>query len=308
MKIGFDFGSKNISYAVLDNGEIVEKATINHNGNVTGIFSNIIDALYQKYQQKNIETLGISGSIDLHNYKVIDPVLASVEANKFLKTGCQNILSIGCETFYLIILDENFNYIEHTVNSDCASGTGSFIDQQAERLGFSTEQLAQKARDFTGSVPSIATRCAVFAKSDIIHAQAQGFNKDSIAAGICEGVARNVLSNVIKGRKLSGNLLMIGGVSQNEKIITQIRQAIDTEIKIAESSTYFNAIGAALLGTKENLNIDDVLNRMQKERELRDKLSISLTQYPDFDADENFVENDVEVTLYQPLNDIQYQV
>ncbi len=308
MKIGFDFGSKNISYAVINENSVIESGSCSHDGDTTGTFTNLLSDIYKKFPKDDIETFGITGSIDLHGLRVIDPILSSVEANKFLKTGCRNILSIGSESFYLIKLDENYNYIEHVINPDCASGTGSFIVQQAERLGFSVEELAQMAHAFDAAVPSISTRCAVFAKSDIIHSQAQGFSKEAIAAGICEGVARTVLQNTLKGKKLIGDALFIGGVSSNKKIISEISKSIGIPVKVIEHSPVFNAIGAACIGMENDLNIDKVLYKMKINREERDKLQINVTQYPDFSLDKTYISDGIEITAYEDIESGNYSV
>lgn len=306
MRLGIDIGSKNVSYALLHNTSIVDKNSIAHNGDITGTIGMIV----RKLAVHPIETYGLSGSLDLPGIPIIDPVPALVEANKYLNTGARNILSIGCETFCLIILDENGNYKEHNVNSECASGTGSFIDQQAERLGYTTEELADKAYAYTGKTPSIASRCAVFAKSDIIHAQAQGFDKKAIAGGICEGVTRCVLANVIKGRDLLDGILICGGVSQNKKVTTEIGTQLHKPVMVREESPYLNAIGAAILADRDSIDLDALQRAMKKQRELRDRLEIKLTEYPDFDADTHFVENGVEITIYKELiedNDRLYE-
>ncbi len=215
-----------------------------------------------------------------------------------MKTEVRNILSIGCESFYMIRLDEDFNYVEHFVNSDCASGTGSFIDQQAERLGFGTEELAEKAFAFEGSSPSIATRCAVFAKSDIIHAQAQGFSKEAISSGLCEGVTRSVLANTVKGRELSGSVLFIGGMSRNRKIVAEISNTLDRDVRVHENGLFFNAIGAAALGELPWEKSRSLVKTIREKREVRKSLEINLDHYPEFDEDKSYEVDGMEITLY----------
>ena len=122
------------------------------------------------------ERFGVTGSVELDHFPTIDTAIAAVEANRFLKTGARHILGIVARPLSHL-LDERGNYTEHSVNPLCASGTGSFLDQQAERIAVTTEELARRAEAFSGKTPSIATRCAVFAKSDITHAQAEGFTK-----------------------------------------------------------------------------------------------------------------------------------
>lgn len=301
MKLGFDFGSKNIHFVALQQNKIIQQKTISHNGNVFGVMESLIQDVTVQFGKEAIESFGVTGSDGFKNIKAVDSILASIEANKFLNTGCQNILSIGCESFYLIFLDSEFNYIDHSVNTDCASGTGSFIDQQAKRLGYSTAEFNEKAFLFEGKSPNIATRCAVFAKSDIVHSQAEGFSKEAIAAGICEGIARSVLSNVMKGRNLDGELLLIGGVGLNNKMVLELGKQLGQEVKVPYEGLIFNALGAALLGKEMNISALQESNAYHEGRDTRQKLEIKLTNYPDFNADKNYKEGETEVTIYDDL-------
>ncbi|MFA6011385.1 MAG: acyl-CoA dehydratase activase [Desulfobacteraceae bacterium] len=298
VKAGIDFGSKYIHWVMLDSQhKPVHMASMEHNGDVAGTCERVLDDM-EKMCSGFPMTLGFTGNMVIPGVRVFDPVISAVEANRLLATGCRTILSIGCESFYLIRLDENLNYMEHVVNSDCASGTGSFMDQQAERLGFTPESLAEKTRAFTGAAPSIATRCAVFAKSDIIHAQAQGFSKEAIATGLCQGVTRSVLSNTLKGRDIEGSVLFVGGMSLNGKIVDEISLSLSRDVNVPKESVCFNAIGAALLGDTPFEKSRGLVQVIGKKRETRQSLAINLKGYPDFSADESVESNGVEITVY----------
>ena len=298
MKLGFDLGSKNIHFLALENDTIIEHKTIEHQGEILSGLQGLFGEARQRFGADTIESFGVTGSIDAPAFRLIDPVLAGTRANQFLDTGCRYILSIGCETFTLIFLDEAGNYREHTSSSDCASGTGSFMDQQAKRLGFSTAEFAEQAFHFQGKSPSIATRCSVFAKSDIIHSQAEGFSKDAIAAGICEGVVRSILAHVLGGRKPEGPLLIIGGVGRNRKIVAEIEKTLQVPVRVPDCASAFNALGAALLGKETELNFLNGLSGIGTTRQSREKLEIKLTRYPDFSQDETYTNDGVEVTRY----------
>ncbi len=300
MQAGFDFGSKNLHAAVLDGDRLVETYTVTHHGNRQKAFSALLKEIEAKYGRP--ERFGVTGSVELDHFPTIDTAIAAVEANRFLKTGARHILGIGCETFYLIFLDERGNYTEHSVNPLCASGTGSFLDQQAERIAVTTEELARRAEAFSGKTPSIATRCAVFAKSDITHAQAEGFTKDAIAAGLCEGMATGVLANLLKGRELSGEVLLVGGVSQNAKMVLEIEKRIDARAKPHREAVAFHAIGAAVLADQTDLKMDAVLGSMAQNRQRREPLVMRLTDYPDFSADPTWIDEGVEITEYATLD------
>ncbi len=299
MKIGFDLGSRNIHYVVLENNNIIAQESVEHQGDIFGKIQGLIQATRQRFGAA--ESCGITGNIAANTFRLIDPVLASIRANQLLQTGCRHILSIGCETFTLIFLDEEGNYLEHALSSDCASGTGSFLDQQAKRLGYSTDDFAEKAFHFQGKAPAIATRCSVFAKSDIIHSQAEGFSKEAIAAGICEGVVRSILAYTLGGRKPDGPILLIGGVSRNRKIITEIKKTLEVPVTVPDGALTFNALGAALLGDETDQRLLDGLSHIRMNRQCREKLEIKLTRYPDFNQDKTFVNDGVEFTLYNAL-------
>jgi predicted CoA-substrate-specific enzyme activase len=308
MKIGFDFGSKNIHYAIIEKNKVLHTANVGHKGDIPGSFIKLIFSIFEEYSREQFESFGITGKSTLSNFKFIDSIIATVEANKFLETNARSILSIGCESFSLVLTDKSYDYVEHIINSDCASGTGSFVDQQAEILGFTTEELGEKASVFEGKVPVIASRCAVFAKSDIVHAQTQGYSKEAISAGLCEGVARSVLANVVKGRELAEPLIITGGVSHNAKIVKSIKERLEIKLACTEHSTCFEAIGAAILGSHNEAEILDFIETLKVVRKTRPELKIHLPNYPDFALDTTFVEDEVEITVYKNIDKEKYDI
>jgi len=298
MKAGFDFGAKNIFYAVVEDARIVLEGTCGHRGALMGVYRHIVDVIDRELPEEKISAFGITGNITLQTTDVIDPVIASVEANRFFKTSCSSIISIGCETFYTVMLDKKSNYKSHESNSDCASGTGSFLDQQAKRLGMETQELARKAAAHVGQTPSISTRCAVFAKSDIIHAQARGYATDAIAAGLCKGVARNVLANTTEGKKAEGEILFIGGMSKNKKIVDELSRLTGSKMVAHQYAEGFNAVGAAVLGTQPWPERRRILSAREKYQSFRSRLKIGTGYYPDFSKDITTQFDGLEVSSY----------
>jgi len=138
---------------------------------------------------------------------------------------------------------------DFVMNAICAAGTGSFLDQQATRLGVRIEdefgQLALKSE----SPPRVAGRCSVFAKSDMIHLQQQGTPDYDIIAGLCFGMARNFKADLAKGHELRTPLAFVGGVAANAGIVRAFRSVLEMtedEFIIPEHFETVGAIGAAL--------------------------------------------------------------
>ncbi len=103
-----------------------------------------------------------------------DEISAIIESLNYLKNKCRYIINVGAGSIKLIELDGNGKFASYTENSLCAAGTGSFLDEQMHRMNFTYADVA--SIPFITDVPDIATRCAVFAKSDLIHRQQEGYS------------------------------------------------------------------------------------------------------------------------------------
>jgi predicted CoA-substrate-specific enzyme activase len=116
---------------------------------------------------------------------------------------------------------------DFALNTVCAAGTGSFLDQQADRLGINIEdefgQLALESK----SVPRMAGRCSVFAKSDMIHLQQQATPMCDIIAGLCLALARNLKSNLGCGREFVKPIVFTGGVAANVGVVKALANVFE---------------------------------------------------------------------------------
>ena len=230
-----------------------------------------------------------------------------------------SVLHVGAEKFMLIKFDSNGNYKSAKVNSSCAAGTGSFLDQQAIRLNLSgIEELCDKALKNTEEVPSIASRCAVFSKTDIIHAQQRGFSVNSICNSLCRGLAENIINTVFNREPPAFPILLTGGVSQNSVVREYLEKQLKTTFLNNRDSHLFGAIGAGIMLLKEKTDIiplnissfEDILVQSEPEKQYFHKpLSLSLSKYPDFSNEESYLfkpeislhPSEVEVDIYSKL-------
>jgi predicted CoA-substrate-specific enzyme activase len=169
----------------------------------------------------------------------------------------RTVLEMGGGHSKYILLDRGADgggqILDYGVNGECAAGTGLFFDQQVERLQVRVEEVGSLVRSVSRSA-SIAGRCSVFAKSDMIHAQQRGFTPPEILKGLCESVVRNFKGSIVKGKTLVPGVALIGGVSANAGVADAFRSLFDLRdggLLVPELGLWIGAIGAAWIGKQE---------------------------------------------------------
>ena len=134
--------------------------------------------------------------------RFINEVIAQGRGTHHFAPQARTIIDMGGEDAKMIMVAEEDGHLiieDFAMNTMCAAGTGSFLDQQAHRLGYTIEEFSELALKST-TPPRVAGRCSVFAKTDMIHLQ-QGATPDyEIIAGLCQAMARNLKSNIAKGK------------------------------------------------------------------------------------------------------------
>ncbi|MDX9724122.1 MAG: BadF/BadG/BcrA/BcrD ATPase family protein, partial [Myxococcota bacterium] len=268
--LGIDIGSRAFNAVVIDTDEahglafeIVEALSRPIAGDLTSCWNEAL-ALSQRH---GCHHFGVTHS-GATSGRLLDNTLCSIHGAAKLLPECRSIFSIGAQSFFLYIFDERGGYHEHVGNPPCAAGTGAFLEQQAERLGFDAEELSRRAAAYQGPVPSIATRCAVFAKTDIIHRMQEGFGVDAICAGLCEGVAKTVLDSLLKGRVLPTAIGVVGGVAANARLCDAIEAELGLPLQRPKLPWMATALGAALLGRLDTLDssLETLLPHQRRER------------------------------------------
>ncbi|NPV89561.1 MAG: 2-hydroxyglutaryl-CoA dehydratase [Firmicutes bacterium] len=168
----------------------------------------------------------------------------AVATSRFVP-GVQTILEIGGQDSKIIILRDGV-VVDFAMNTVCAAGTGSFLDQQATRLSIPIEDFGQIALKSKNPV-RIAGRCAVFAESDMIHKQQLGHSLEDISAGLCEALVRNFLSNLGKGKEIQGPIAFQGGVAANIGIKGAFEKHLKQDVFVPQYHGVMGAIGVAIM-------------------------------------------------------------
>ncbi|MHC4295592.1 MAG: BadF/BadG/BcrA/BcrD ATPase family protein, partial [Planctomycetota bacterium] len=121
-----------------------------------------------------------------------------------------------------------FDIIDYATNGDCAAGTGSFLDQQARRLKYAIDQVGALVLQ-ADRAAQVAGRCSVFAKSDMIHAQQKGYSPPEVLGGLCNAVARNFRTAVVRSHPVVPPVAFIGGVTANAAVVRAMREAFELD-------------------------------------------------------------------------------
>ncbi|MCK5099096.1 MAG: CoA activase, partial [Desulfobacteraceae bacterium] len=312
--LGIDIGSVSISVVMLNsNKDVIDTSYLFHHGNINSSLEKALKNI--DLTQINYIAVTESSSSYIKNNAKYDQLVSIIRASKHLHGHIGSILNVGGEKFNLSSFDINQKYSGSKHNTSCAAGTGSFLDQQAIRLGLeSSKQLSKKALSNFAQLPDIATRCAVFAKTDLIHAQQEGYLIPQICDGLCKGLAKNIFNTLFSGTSIRLPVIFCGGVSKNLSVKKHLEKLIDNELITDTYSHLYGAFGAALCLTDElelsqsnqlinnkieYNNISDLLRTEKKEKKVfYPALSLSLSDYPDFKAYDNFMYENVEIDIY----------
>jgi len=176
---------------------------------------------------------------------VKNEITAHAVAASRVNPEVQTILEIGGQDSKIIILRDGV-VSDFAMNTVCAAGTGSFLDQQAARLSIPIEEFGPLALQAIHPV-QIAGRCSVFAESDMIHKQQLGHSLPDILAGLCQAMVRNYLNNVGKNKDIRGPIFFQGGVAANPGIRKAFEDELEQPVIVPEHYDVMGALGAAYL-------------------------------------------------------------
>jgi predicted CoA-substrate-specific enzyme activase len=306
-RVGLDVGGVFVKAVVLDpEGRVTHRVARRHHGNPVSVVG-------EEFRRLNIEgpvAVGITG-VYAHlvaggmNLAPVDLVNAEIKAVRKIFPDVRNVINVGGSSVTLIQLDPAGNFMDYSTNSLCAAGTGSFLDQQADRLGIKYEEMKDFAHH--DAPPPIATRCSVFAKSDLIHRQQEGYDKAALWCGLCKSMTDTFLNTLLRGRPLKGLTVLTGGVSQNREVLRWLKARYGDLVQTFDDAAYSCALGAAQMtnGRVGDLSatigsLHDVGQRAS-EAPRRAKLEFHKTRYPSFDIAEAYTDesgNEVRVTAW----------
>ncbi len=287
--VGIDVGSVSLNCIVINPGKevVFESPYKRHFGRPDEETVDLIEGLFNKFGENKILSIAFTGSHGkklsqklgtFYEYETICQVLGVLH----VIPDAKSIISMGGQDTALFQVNHHNSGWElenFSTNGPCASGTGSFIDQQAERLATS---LYARQKDTSQShidniltdfirlglnskrPASVACRCTVFTKSDMIHLQNRGEKLEDIIYGLHVGNARNYISTVVFNVEMEDPIVFIGGLSLNA-LQAKAFQTYYPNLIIPPHNTSAGALGVALkaleMKKQDSVNIDDFRTR-----------------------------------------------
>ena len=254
MRVGLDIGSTTIKCVVLDeHDQVIYDTYERHGSHITAKAGELLARLAREKVPGGKAYLAISGSAGMGladgcGVPFVQEVFATRVAAKRLAPQADVVIELGGEDAKILFLSGG---TEVRMNGSCAGGTGAFIDQMATLLKMSPEEL-NTAASRAKKTYTIASRCGVFAKSDIQPLINQGAAAGDIAASIYQAVVNQTIAGLAQGRPIQGNVLYLGGpLTFNSELRKSFDQTLELTGLCPDHSLHFVAMGAAFYADKE---------------------------------------------------------
>ncbi|MBR6880493.1 MAG: 2-hydroxyacyl-CoA dehydratase [Clostridiales bacterium] len=268
-RLGLDIGSTTIKVVLLDNGEVVYSEYRRHHSDISGLLNQLFDEVNSKFPGIEVSvTITGSGGLSVANWlglKFIQEVMAETQAIKKYHPETDVIIELGGEDAKITYMHP---VLEQRMNGTCAGGTGAFIDQMASLLQTDADGLNNFAKDYR-SLYTIASRCGVFAKSDLQPLINEGAAKEDLAASIYQSVVNQTIAGLACGRPIKGNVAFLGGpLYFNSELRHAFERTLQDKVEsfwMPEDAQIYVALGAALSSDDKPVLLSDLLERFKNK-------------------------------------------
>ena len=266
LTLGIDIGSTTAKLVLIDDGEVAYEKYERHFSQVRQKTIEMIQAIRPMLEGRNFYA-AISGSAGLGlaeaaHLPFVQEVYATGEVVRVLEPDTSVVIELGGEDAKVIFFKGG---TDERMNGTCAGGTGAFIDQMAVLLNMSVEEMDAASLEHTRLYP-IASRCGVFAKTDIQPLLNQGASKADVAASIYQAVVNQTIAGLAQGRKIEGKVMFLGGpLYYCQGLRERFRETLhltDETAVFPEYGRFAVAMGAALFcaGDTETFTYDKLIN------------------------------------------------
>ncbi len=267
LKIGVDVGSTTLKCVVLDeDNRIIYKEYNRHYSMIVEKTAELLERIMGLFPSDREMKLVVSGSAGMGmaeraGLAFVQEVYATRIAVRGAVPEADTVIELGGEDAKILFLKGG---LEVRMNGSCAGGTGAFIDQMATLLAISPAEMNEYAKNYE-KIYTIASRCGVFAKSDVQPLLNQGAKKEDISASIYAAVVNQTIAGLAQGREIGGTVVYLGGPLT---FMDQLRAAFDRQLGLKgicpENSLYFVAMGAALSPAARTVDLAETMENVKK--------------------------------------------
>ena len=250
--LGIDVGSTSTDLVLTDrSGGLVDFQYLRTAGDPEGAVRRGLETIRARFGQFPFLAVGVTGSGRERIGRLIgadavrDEITAQAKAAVHWAPQADTVFEIGGQDSKYISL-RNGQVADFQMNKICAAGTGSFVEEQAARMGIPLGEFGPLA--LTAEAPvELGERCTVFIETAIQSTQAQGATQAEVAAGLCQSIVRNYLHKVVGSKPVGRNIVLQGGVAYNPGIVAAFRQEFGDRLTVSPCFSISGAYGAALL-------------------------------------------------------------
>ena len=268
--VGIDIGSTTAKLVITRDGQVLFNKYVRHLARTKEKTLQLLKEAYPIVKDTAVRVM-ISGSAGLglsSSAKIpyIQEVFATGELVKSLSPDTDVVIELGGEDAKIIFFK---GALDERMNGSCAGGTGAFIDQMASLMDVTPDELDELSLKADQIYP-IASRCGVFAKTDIQPLINQGARKEDIAASIYQAVVNQTVAGLARGRRIEGKIMFLGGpLYYNKGLRMHFTESLgldEDHAQFPEYARYSVALGAAFCAEKESRteNIEDIIARLEK--------------------------------------------
>ncbi|MBN2375801.1 MAG: hypothetical protein JXD22_05350 [Sedimentisphaerales bacterium] len=292
LHLGIDIGSVSCKVAVLTHVRSV--CYLNYqrtHGRGIETARAMLSDLFGQIAPDRIATMVGTGSggrafCELLKLDFVNELICQSAAIRHLRPEVRTLVEMGGQDSKVIFLSDpaeqqasgdQREMVDFAMNTNCAAGTGSFLDQQATRLGVHIEEEFGQLALQSETPPRVAGRCSVFAKSDMIHLQQQATPVHDIVAGLCLGLARNLKASLCQGKKVVKPMAFCGGVAANAGVVRALEDVFELGrggLIVPDEHALTGAIGAVLMQMRQGAGAEST----QEPRVILSKLDEYIKQ------------------------------
>ena len=250
--LGIDVGSTSTDLVLMDpDGGLIDFQYLRTAGDPEGAVRRGLEHLRERFGELPLLAVGVTGSGRERIGRLIgadavrDEITAQARAAVHWAPDADTVFEIGGQDSKYISL-QGGQVADFQMNKICAAGTGSFVEEQAARMGIPLEEFGPLA--LTAQAPvELGERCTVFIETAIQSALAQGVSQAEVAAGLCQSIVRNYLHKVVGSKLVGRRIVLQGGVAYNPGIVAAFRQEFGDRLTVSPCFSISGAFGVALL-------------------------------------------------------------